>query len=638
MKLGPGSFVTPGELRADLDKISGLYREKGYFRAAIHDSLEAEPAGGQDLVLRIQEGEKASVQRIAFEGNAHAPEGTLRKQMSTREDGFLHGGDLKVDALQQDFDKLVAYYRTLGYLDAQVTGHSLDVGPSGRDLTVRIQIQEGPRYNVGPVTWTGNKVFDDARIGSCIKLHAGAPFDEGAYEASTSALYELYNDAGYIHFNATPRRDVHENVVNLAYEFDEGGPAKIHHIRVLGNTKTEDKVILREFLILPGETFDRSKLMRSLREVYALGFFEDANFERFTPRDDGSVDLELKVAEKQTGQLGAGAGYSAVNAVTGFLEVAETNLFGTGKRLSLRWEFSRRQNQIDFSYTQPWLLDTPTTLGVDLFNSTNRSRINYFYRDNRTGGALRIGRRLTSIDYTSLSWHYRAESIRLDQFTEGYQGPLRAEFAKGPRRTFSTGASLRRNSTDNPFFPTAGSDGELSTDLFGTFLGGDESYLRQNASLAWYRRIYGTRFSLSLRSTFGLLHGLQSRQVPDYERFRLGGNRYYGVRGYDDYEIVPKGNAAYTGGRAMSIFTTEVVYPFTPKVHGVLFFDAGNTWNSFREADLSLLRKGAGLGIRVEVPTLGQLGLDYGYGFDRTDLAGRSRDGWKLHFNFGSLF
>ena len=638
MRLAAGGFLAPAALRADRDKIADLYREKGYYQVALSDSLAGTAGEPRVLVLRVQEGEKGAVKDIVFVGNVHVDAKKLRKAMETRADGILRGGELKDAVLREDFERVAAHYRSLGYLDAQVTGHEIVVGPNGRDLTIRITLSEGAPYTVGEVTWSGNAAFDDAAIRRLVQIRTGLRFDEAKYEATTAALAELYNDAGYIQFNAVPRRDVRDRVVNVHYDLTEGEVARVNHIRVVGNTKTQDKVILREFLVAPGDTFDRSKLLRSIREVYALGFFEDAGIERVVPREDGSVDLELRVAERQTGQLGAGAGYSAVNAVTGFFEVAETNLFGTGQRLSLRWEFSRSQNEIDFSFTQPWLFDTPTTLGVELFNSSRRYRVNDYYRDNRTGGAVTLGRRLDFLDYTHAVLRFRAESIELTDFAITYRGPLRERFKDGPRNTFSTGLTLRRNSTDNPFFPTAGSQAEAATDLIGTILGGDESYLRSSASLAWYQRLGASKLSLMLRSRFGLLKGLEGRDAPDYELFRLGGNRYFGVRGYDDFEIVPAGNAPFLGGRAMSTFTAESVYPFSPKVHGLLFLDAGNTWNSFGEADFSFLRKSAGLGVRVEVPGLGTLGLDYGYGFDRVDSFGRDRDAWNLHFNFGSLF
>ena len=641
IKLAPGAFLTPAELRSDRDKIVALYRDKGYYNAAVADTLLAGESGKPALVFRLTEGEKVKVQKVAFVGNVHGGEHDLRKAMTnTKEEGFLglRGGDLKSEKLQEDFEKVAAWYRDRGYLDAGVDHHELVPADNGRDLILRVYVKEGPRYSVGNIAWAGNSVFSDSIIQSRVRLFLGSPFSESRYEATTTGIYELYNDRGYIHFNAVPKRDVRGTVVNLTYAFTEGDAANVGDIRIVGNTKTHDKVILREMSLHPGEKFDRSRLMRSIRDVYSLGFFEDAGVQNFTPQDDGTVDLELRVAERQTGQLGAGAGYSAVNAVTGFIEVAETNLFGTGNRMSFRWEFSRRQNDLNFSYSMPWVWDTPTSMGIDLYDSSHRSQVNDFYRDQRTGGSVTLGRRLEFLDYTRASWRFRAERIELTDFSLTYRGPLRARFANGPRRTISTGLTLRRDSTNDPFFPSAGSEAELSTDLFGTFLGGDENYLRTSASLAWFQPLGISKFSLMLRSRFGMLRGLRESSAPDYELFRLGGSRYFGVRGYDDFEIVPNGNPQYLGGQAMSIYTAEIVFPVAKSVHASLFFDAGDTWKSFAEADLSFLRKGAGVGVKLQVPMLGQLGLDYGYGFDRVDALGRDRDGWNLHFNFGQLF
>ena len=296
MRLASGSFLAPAALRSDRDKIVDLYREKGYYQVAVDDSLAGAPGEPQILLLRVREGEKGSVKTIEFVGNTHASTKELRKAMETRVDGLVSGGELKDAVLREDFERVAGHYRSLGYLDAQVTGHEIVVGPNGRDLIIRITVNEGELYKAGLVTWSGNKAFDDDAIRRLIQLRLGLPFDETKYEATTAALAEMYNDAGYIQFNAVPRRDVRDRVVNVHYDLTEGEVAHVHHIRVLGNTKTQDKVILREFLVAPGDTFDRSKLLRSIREVYALGFFEDAGIERVVPRDDGSVDLELRVA------------------------------------------------------------------------------------------------------------------------------------------------------------------------------------------------------------------------------------------------------------------------------------------------------------------------------------------------------
>ena len=141
-------------------------------------------------------------------------------------------------------------------------------------------------------------------------------------------------------------------------------------------------------------------------------------------------------------------------------------------------------------------------------------------------------------------------------------------------------------------------------------------------------------FAMHLRGFFGLLHGLDSADdVPDWERYRLGGNRRYPLRGYKDLEVVPRGNPSFIGGRYFTIFNTELLYPVTNTIQLLSFVDMGDVWNSFQEADFAHMRKGAGFGIRVEVPMMGTIGFDYGYGFDR--LGGPA---WEPHFTIGNMF
>ena len=610
-----------------------------YFKAQISDSLlETGTPGLYTLSYRIDEGLKASVKRITYVGNDTVKDGDLRKTMKTKKDGLFGGGDLKMDVLTQDFEAIARYYATEGYLDAEVLRHEIDLAENGKDLTLRIHVREGRQYSVGDITWSGNTVHDDRDVQRQIKLRQGEPFSEDEYESSTTALYELYQDKGYFYFNATPRRDVQEDgKINLHYVIYEGAQARLGHVRVVGNTKTQDKVVLREFTLYPGDTFERSRLMRSMRDVFQLGFFDDV-VPNVTPRSgEELVDVELRVAERQTGQLGAGAGYSAINGLTGFFEMAETNLFGAGKRLSFRWEFSRRRNDISFSFTQPWFLDTPTSVTTDLFNSSGRTRTNSFYNVKRTGGALRIGRRLQFLDYTTLFWRYRAERVTFSDFDSSISDEDIQRLAQNTTRS-STGFTLRRNSTDSPFFPTRGTTAEYSIDLSGTWLGGNQDYLANAVELAWFQRVGASKWAFMLKSRFGWLQGLQQNVPPNDELFRLGGVFFNGIRGYDEFEIVPVGNAAYVGGQAMSLFVAELRYPFSPRVHGAVFFDAGDTWNSFSQADFSNLRKGAGFGIRVQMPMLGLLGLDYAYGFDRINAFGLDVDSWNLHFRFGNLF
>jgi outer membrane protein insertion porin family len=153
------------------------------------------------------------------------------------------------------------------------------------------------------------------------------------------------------------------------------------------------------------------------------------------------------------------------------------------------------------------------------------------------------------------------------------------------------------------------------------------------AELSWFRNLFW-KLTFHLNMETGIIDGYSNPgEVQDFEKFRLGGNRRYALRGYDFYEVVPEGNDPYVGGRFMTTFTHEILFPFTQAVYGLFFFDAGNAWNSFGNADPFNLRRSVGLGVRIEMPAVGNLGFDYGYGFDK-----EGGPAWEPHFTFGTFF
>jgi outer membrane protein insertion porin family len=193
--------------------------------------------------------------------------------------------------------------------------------------------------------------------------------------------------------------------------------------------------------------------------------------------------------------------------------------------------------------------------------------------------------------------------------------------------------TLSRNSVDSPFFPTQGSVHQLVQELAGGILGGDETYYTGSITAKSYFRTVG-KFVLSLSGRVGVLVGLRDpADVPFWKRFRLGGIAANGLRGYGDYKVVPDDRLPSTGGRSMMITKSEIRYPIGRSVQALTFFDVGNTWRSPGEMDLTDLRRGAGFGVRIDVPMIGQLGFDYGFGFDRTEREGGP--GWEFHFQLG---
>ena len=642
-----GQFANPAVIRRDLQPIRELYFEKGYYNVQVNtDSTVVDASNMQDLVVTIVEGRKVKVQTISFEGNVQLGSGDLRGAMEQGTRGFLRSGTFKKAQFEGDTERIETFCRNEGFLDALVTDTELNFREDREKLDIVVHISEGERYFVGNVTWFGNTVLNDLQIADVIWLEQGKVFKDDEYRQTVDGLQQIYADRGFIYITVEPQREFDGQTVNVSFTIIEGQPARINDIRISGNVKTHDKVILREMRIFPGDTFSNTRIEGTIRDIFQTGFFEDIQPD-IRPVPNGDVDMILRVKEKQTGQFMFGMAYSAETSASGFIQVAETNFRGKGQNIGLTWQFGSRQRYVDLSFTEPWFMGTPTLIGADLFD---RFQYNFddFYESRIRGFSVRLGRRIPGTRYSRAGLRYELSETRLTNFSASYiayVNDLRNSLGTSdlnwtplneidwPQTKSSIRLSLSRNSTDNPFFPTAGSKTSYSIEWAGGVLGGDIDFQEHLLSHSYYQRLPGG-LALHLRGFFGLLHGHTSAdQVPDWERYRLGGNRRYPLRGYKDLEVVPQGNPTFIGGRFFTIYNTEILYSLTRAVQLLTFLDMGNVWNSFSVADMAKLRKGAGFGIRVEVPMMGTIGFDYGYGFDR---AGGPR--WEPHFTIGSVF
>lgn len=643
-----GQPVNPARLQRDLEKIRALYQDKGYYNVEVStDSSRVDAANLQDLVVTIREGKKVKAETIRFEGNERISADALRGVMKQKTGGFLRSGAFKPKQFEGDRENIVNLYRDRGFLDAAILDVRQDLRADRERMDILIRVSEGEQYTVGDINWAENTKFDDKAIAERVTMAKGQIFSEGDYQQMLDGLRALYYDNGYIYATVEPRREIKDRAVNLALTFYEGREAHIRDIRVVDNARTYDRVVLRELSIFPGDVFSQSKILRSQRDIMQLGYFEEVLPEPLQAPTDGDIDLVLRVKEKQTGQFSFGMAYSAQTSATGFIQVADNNFLGRGQTVGLAWQFGSRRRYVDLSFTEPWFRGTPTTLGADIFD---RYQYNYddFYESRARGFALRLGRRIPGTRNSRVSLRYELSATRLSNFSSEYVAYLdgleeqlgtsdlpfeRLDRVDWPRNKSALLLSLARNSTDNPFFPTAGSRTRYDVELSGGPLGADIDYQKHLFNTSHFQKLPGG-FALNLRASLGLITGLgNADQVPDYEKFRLGGNRIYPLRGYRDLEVVPRGNPGFIGGRFYAIMNTEVLYPLTKAIQVLAFLDQGDTWNSFREADFTNLRKGAGFGVRVEIPMMGQIGFDYGYGFDRA-----GGPAWEPHFNFGQFF
>jgi outer membrane protein insertion porin family len=647
-----GQFGNPAAVRRDLQPLRELYWEKGYYNVAISpDSSVIDERNMQDLVIAVEEGEKVKVKSITFEGNEVLTDGGLRGAMDQGTTGFLKSGTFKKTTFEEDRERIITYAKDHGFLDATVDDVELNPRPDKpEELDIVIAITEGRQYQVGSVNWSGNTVFDDTRIAPEVYLSGGDVFREKDYLSTLENLQTLYADQGYIYVGVEPQREIRDGRVNVNFNIVEGRPATVRDIRISGNVKTHDAVLLRQFHIFPGDVFSRKRIEYSVRDAMQTGFFEEVMPDFRPVGDGGDIDLIFKVKEKQTGQFMFGAAYSAETSVSGFIQVQETNFLGKGQNLGVTWQFGSRRRYVDLSFTEPWFMGRPILLGASIFDRYQYN-IDDFYESRVRGFSVDTGTRVPGTRFTRVGLRYELSETRLDNFSSAYirylddleqnvgledQGFERLDEVDWPRTKSALRLTLRRNSTDNPFFPTSGAKTTYSAELAGGPLGGEIDFHEHRFQTSYYQRI-PAGFALHLRGQLGFIEGIRGgpENVPDYEKYRLGGNRLFPLRGYQDLEVVPRGNAPFIGGRAFTIFNVEALYSVSRAVQLLTFLDMGDSWNSLGEADFSNLRKGAGFGIRVEVPMMGTIGFDYGYGFARDKVGG---PGWEPHFNIGTMF
>jgi outer membrane protein insertion porin family len=660
----PGQVYSPSTVQAQIDSLVKYYKDEGFAQVAI--TAEKDTTAGQlDLRFVIKEGERVRITRIAFTGNQAFEDKTLRKQLKTKKRGFFGGGHVKEDEFPENRERLEKYYRSRGYRDAKVVDQKLLPGDKPKNLTFQVEVREGPRYSFGDATWEGNAVLADAELKKLFTPDPGDRYDVTKIEQATGQAYSEYAEKGYLYINIEPREEVvRDTVVDMRFQVTEGRPSNVRYVEISGNRGTREKVIRREIDIHEGDRFRRSKLMRTRDDISRLGLFEDVQID-FAPAESTDVDIQLKVKEKQVGTASAGAGYTSESGLTGFLELGHNNVLGNGQSLALHLERGSQREDYSLSFTEPWFRDTPTLLGFSLYNST---RDRDLFSERRRGGTGRIGRPLPWPDYSRGSISYSLEDVRVDSLGV-LSGPDRIalgglELGK-TLLTSSMTINFSRNSTDNPFYPHRGTRLITEDEFAGGPFGGHVNFHKHRIEGRWYAHTPLIKpFTTMFRGRIGLLgeYGDQNvTHVPDYERFRLGGGTTVDpLRGYDDYMVVPKkfildipyqvtvtvagangdttvqetrySRVRYPGGRYMSVWTMEQQFAIVHPLHGVLFVDAGNTWDLFDEIRPFDLKVGAGAGFRLEIPLLGNIGFDYGYGFNRDDGAR-----WAGHFLIGNV-
>ncbi|MDD5505009.1 MAG: outer membrane protein assembly factor BamA [Candidatus Omnitrophica bacterium] len=631
-----GDVLNKRIIAEDIRKLETFYRKKGYPLVKIEYKFDTDQESNVSTVyITIDEKNQYRIRSIVFTGNKVFTSDRLMKVISTRTDGLFRSGVLDENLLKQDMERLAAFYKDNGFIDAAAS-YSVEYAEKG--ITVNISVTENSQYFVGKVNVEGNKVIGNKAIEKDLKMKEKAPYSPSNLRADIISMQTLYFDKGYMECVIKPETllDKETKTINVSYTISEGSLSYVNEIKITGNSKTKDKVIRRELRLYPGEKFDGDKLKRSKQRLYDLGYFDEVIFDTVPMGEPDKKDLVVSVKESKTGEFSFGGGYSSVDRLIGFVEVAQRNFditnfktfTGAGQILSVKAELGYVRQNYTLSFTEPWIFGYPYLFGFDLFSfdRDKKESLGYGYSEKRTGGNLRFGKEFT--DYDRADLRYRLERIKIGDVSDDALQALKDE--EGKNTISSLALTLTRDTTDSKFNPMQGHVLSATAENAGGPMGGDKDFYKLTGIADFFFN-YQKKLVLELKATGGWAKEYDdSTYVPIYERFFAGGANT--IRGYKERSVGPRdtNTGDPIGGEAMLVGNAELTYPIFKNFKIAAFYDVGSVWHS-TDDDIRAddFKSGTGFGVRVKTP-IGPVKVDLGYPLDKA----HPDDKQKVRFHF----
>ena len=652
VQLKSRAVYTRARVQADVQRILNLYRRQGLYGAQVDPKIINLDSNRIDVVFEIAEGPTTKVRAINFIGNAAFSDSQLRYIISTSQThllSFLKGTNIyDQDRLSLDRELLRQFYMKSGYADVRIVSATADLDRDGRGFFITFTIEEGERYRFGTIgVESALPSLKTEALGPYILVKSGKWFNSEKIEKSTEALTLGVSLQGYAFGQVKPRldRDPSTRTVNIVFVVEEGPRIYIERINIVGNIRTEDHVIRRQFRLAEGDAFNRLLVELARKRLRALGFFKTVEVEAEPGSAPDRVVLMVKVVEQPSGELSFGAGYSSSEGVIGDVAITERNLMGKGQYVRLGFSGSLDRAQVEFSFTEPYFLDRNLSAGFDLFHKEVNLTDESSFSQSDTGGNLRLG--FPIADNTQMGLRYRFS--QQDIFDVANNASLAVKQAEGVSIVSSVGYTVAYDSRNIPAAPTSGYFASFSQDFAG--VGGDVQYIRSVVDARAYRPITN-KITLVGRAQAGAIEGWGGEDVRLTDLFFKGGETIRGFKraGYGPRDACQDpitgdrvGNCSRDslGGKLFWATTAEVRFPFPyiPEsigMQGAFFVDAGSLWQPSELAldavaeegsfilDSAEVRMSAGFGLIWQSP-LGPLRADFAEAllkadFDKTEF------------------
>jgi outer membrane protein insertion porin family len=622
-----------------IEKIKAKYHEKAFFLVDVEINTQSTPQGLVDVTIRIKEGEKIKIEVIRFLGNKSLDSDDLADQMETEEKGlftfFDESGIYKKDILKLDVLRLESYYQDHGFPRVRVQEPEIEINRKNKEIYITIRIEEGNRYRVGKIETAGDDLFSPETLLGKMKTRSGQIYNASQLRQDVLNLAELYSQRGHAYADVNPKTKIDDKrrMVDLKIEVDKGRKVYVGKVNILGNIRTRDNVIRREFRLKEGELFDSKKLKRTKQRINNLGFFEDVKIDTHRGELPDQIDIDTLVTERPTGSISFGAGFSSVENLIFTASIAQNNFMGTGRSLNLTTSLSSIRTNFDFSLTDPRILDSDLSFRVDAFNR----RSNFFSFDSKsTGGGFQFGKSLSETDWAGVSYGFK--NTRISNILPQDETPL---LQNGDQTTSRISPTFIRDTRDDFINPTKGWRHVIRFEFAGSILGGSDFY-KAGYEVSFYHplfNLFGKKLVGVFHSVINYGQGYGGEILPVFEHYFLGGAN--SLRGFNIDEVGPRSQTGQVqGGDHSLLFNIELQYPLNKQFRFFSFYDRGNVYGSganisttSETLNFSKMRESVGFGVRFFSP-FGPVSLAYGYKLD--PVPGDSNG--EFHFSAGKAF
>ncbi|OAQ20521.1 Outer membrane protein assembly factor YaeT precursor [Thermosulfurimonas dismutans] len=646
VEIKPLSVLNLKEIDRAAETIKAVYQQKGYYHTRVIP--EVKPLAGRrvKVVFHIKEGRKLYIKKIDFAGNRAFSDKQLKKLLSVSEKtafswvkkavqtvkGFIspepaaEPGVYSLAFLYRDLSKIETFYQNHGYIEVRIGEPRIKEKDGWVYIT--IPIEEGPQYRVGRVEVIQD-LYPREKILQALSLPKEKAFSREALRRDQMKIADLFADKGYAYAKVDPelKRHPETKTVDVTFKVDRGPMVYVNRIEIEGNTKTRDKVIRRELLVVEQRPFSATRLKKSEGRLRRLGYFEDVSIEKEKGVKENLMDIRVKVKERPTGTFSIGAGYSSVDKLIFMGQISQRNFLGKGQTLSFQGILGTRSSRYALTFVEPYFRDTKVSLSTSLYNWSREYED--FTRES-SGGSLRIGYLLTP--NLRIYGGYRYDDTDLTDLNPIISDAIKESL--DVNITSALEAGLTYDTRNRWFVPTRGMFHQLDTELAGQFLGGDSEYLKTVLSSHFYfPLLFG--FTGHLHLGAGYITEGSGKKVPVYEKFYLGGlNSVRGYR-YGDISPIDPDTGERIGGTRMFFLQAETIFTLLKSIDlkGVLFFDTGTVWDKEHGFDTSELRKSVGFGIRWLSP-MGPLRIEFGWNIDKKP--GEDSSNWN--FQLGGSF